>query len=518
MDPSTVWVVGGLVVFSIYKLARIGRRERTLPNGPPTVPLLGNLNIFPNSRLYVKFTEWARIYGGIYSLKIGHQTAIVLTDMDVIKELMEKRSQSTAGRPPFYVGHLVTDGMNIGLSGYTESWRMQRRLAHEILSPSSCAKHVPIQQAESKQLIRDIMTNPKDFFNHTNRYSFSVILSVLFGKRAPRHDAQDVTSFHTMERLWHGILSPGATPPIDLLPILKYVPRIFAPWKIQCDKIRDIQQRFYFGLQHEAQTRLAQGNENGSFMEQVLGLQKKVGLNDRQVGYLGGSMIEGGAGTTSAWIKVLVMALAAYPDAQKKAHDELDRVVGSGRMPTLEDLPHLPYVQAIIKEVHRWRPITPLAVPHATIEEIRFKDYCIPSGTTIFMNTWGISHDPERYERPEDFWPDRWMLHEYGTRSGAHYFEANPTWFGSGRRACPGIHLANHSLAINTMNLLWAFGFSLAIDEHTKEPVPIDVNDFDEGFEMSPNPFKCSVTLRSKALADTVENEFAAAREDSEYQ
>ena len=49
-----------------------------------------------------------------------------------------------------------------------------------------------------------------------------------------------------------------------------------------------------------------------------------------------------------------------YPGVQKKAQDELDIVTGRERLPTFEDRPRLPFVDAVCKEVLRWRPVTPL--------------------------------------------------------------------------------------------------------------------------------------------------------------
>ncbi|QRV95391.1 cytochrome P450 family protein [Ceratobasidium sp. AG-Ba] len=186
--------------------------------------------------------------------------------------------------------------------------------------------------------------------------------------------------------------------------------------------------------------------------------------------------------------------------------------VGNTRKPVLEDLPRLPYVQAIIKEVHRWRPTVPMAPPHASLEEINYAGYRIPAGTTIFTNTWGMSHDPDIYDRPESFWPDRWIRHEFGLKAEAEDLKTTPTWFGMGRRVCPGIHLANNSPAINALNLLWAFEFSPELDEHTGEPVKVDVDDFEEGFALAPKPFKCNISPRSSCHAEIIEQEFSAAR------
>jgi cytochrome P450 len=66
-------------------------------------------------------------------------------------------------------------------------------------------------------------------------------------------------------------------------------------------------------------------------------------------------LIEGGSDTISAFLQSLILALTAYPDAQKKAHDEMDRVVGEHRMPTLDDLEEMPYIRAMILEVRLLR-------------------------------------------------------------------------------------------------------------------------------------------------------------------
>ncbi|KAG8712749.1 hypothetical protein FRC08_014133 [Ceratobasidium sp. 394] len=223
-------------------------------------------------------------------------------------------------------------------------------------------------------------------------------------------------------------------------------------------------------------------------------------------------MLEAGGETTASWLRILFLALVEFPEAQKNAQAELDRVVGHDRMPVLEDLPHLPYVQAIIKECHRWRPVGPLAIPHATIEDINYSGFHIPAGTTIFINTWGMCHDPDIYERPEDFWPDRWIRHEFGTKPGVDNPDLrNPTWFGSGRRSCPGVHLAKNALAINTMNLLWAFSFEPEIDQQSGIARAVDTSNFMEGLALCPKPFGCTIKPRSLHHAEVIEQEFTAA-------
>jgi hypothetical protein len=66
-----------------------------------------------------------------------------------------------------------------------------------------------------------------------------------------------------------GTLTIGALPPVELLPFLKYIPAPLAPWKTRCANVRRLQRKLYFGLLRETEERLAQGRENGCFMEQV---------------------------------------------------------------------------------------------------------------------------------------------------------------------------------------------------------------------------------------------------------
>ena len=159
---------------------------------------------------------------------------------------------------------------------------------------------------------------------------------------------------------------------------------MFAKWKTVCREVRDLQRALYFGLLEETEKRTT---ENGCFMETILKRADEWGLDREMVGYvqisyeirsclskyncryLGGALIEGGSDTTSSFTNAMVLAVTAFPDAQRKAQEELDRVVGSDRAPEWEDLQDLPYIRALLKEVHRFRPVAPL-IPRAATADL----------------------------------------------------------------------------------------------------------------------------------------------------
>ena len=99
-------------------------------------------------------------------------------------------------------------------------------------------------------------------------------------------------------------------------------------------------------------------------------------------------MIEAGSDTTAAFLQSFILLLVAHPEVQAKAQREIDEVVGTDRMPTLNDFAKLPYLRAVVSEVrpldwiilevvaniaaqtHRFRPVAPLTVPHAATADI----------------------------------------------------------------------------------------------------------------------------------------------------
>ncbi|KAJ7640502.1 cytochrome P450 [Mycena polygramma] len=499
---------GLLFLVAAVLLRRVGSRERGLPPGPPTVPILGNIHIFPTEYPHYKLTEWARTYGGMYSLKLASATAIVVTDAAAVRELMDRRSGSTADRPPMHRAERTTGGLHLAFMRYNKNWTTLRRAAHTILNPQASTRHLPIQQAEATQLLHELVCSPQDFFTHIQRYTGSVILSVLYGKRAPQSGASALLELFNLFREWIPLLQPGAMPPVDILPILDWIP---AKWQRDCSRVRTLQRALYIGLLDETQARVQRGQENGSYMEEVLARQHELGMDREMMIYLGGALVEGGSETTAAYLHSLILALVAYPDAQRKAHDEIDRVVGEDRMPTLDDIEQMPFIRAMILETHRFRPVTPLLIPHATSKQEEYRGYIIPKGATIMVNLWGIFHDPELYDKPEEFIPERYLLTEYGTKPGVDGSSIKHNLpFGVGRRSCPGIHLAQNSIKLNVMNLLWAFNFNAGIDSEGNTIKP-DIFAYHQGLAVGPRPFQCRIRPRTGEKAAIIKHEFLEA-------
>jgi cytochrome P450 len=127
-------------------------------------------------------------------------------------------------------------------------------------------------------------------------------------------------------------------------------------------------------------------------------------------------------------------------------------------MPTWDDEASLPYVRAILKEVHRWAPIGSLGVPHATTKDDLYQGKQIPAGTVVFPNLTVLSRHPERYENADIFDPDRFLGDDLDASSSAldpDYKKRDHFHYGFGRRLCQGIFVAEASLYIVVARVLW---------------------------------------------------------------
>jgi len=108
-----------------------------------------------------------------------------------------------------------------------------------------------------------------------------------------------------------------------------------------------------------------------------------------------------------------ILAMVLYPDVMRRAHEELDAVVGQDRIPEFSDKPFLPYVCAIVKEVLRWHPVAPQAFAHRLMTDDVYEGMFLPAGSIVLGNVWAILHDEEVYKDPETFNPDRFLIDGY---------------------------------------------------------------------------------------------------------
>ncbi|UPX15940.1 uncharacterized protein EKO05_0006370 [Ascochyta rabiei] len=503
-----------LVFVRLYRYSKLSARPAGYPPGPKTAPFIGNLHQLPVSRPELKFTEYARQFGALTGLKLGRQNLVVLNTWEAVRDLIEQKGSIYSSRPSIPVCDIVVpNGENPALSVYGDQWRGQRKRLVEFLGGDRTDKMKPVQDAESTQMIYDMMHQPEDFERHVDRSFGATILATVFGRRGKTMEpGGKLDSFFKVEAQWAASLGATSYPPLNSFPFLANVPDYLTPWKGWKDRallIRNEQERVYGTLLSETRERLTEGKGKDCFLATVLKTQVKERYTDKHLSHLSGVLLEGGAETSASSIMIFIMAMAAYPDVLAKAQEEVDGICGTSRMPNKDDIDNLSYIRSCMLEVLRHRPIIPLGVPHNTTATDTYGDYTIPTNTDIIINAWRINHDESFYDEPATFNPDRYMQDEYGRGASVRSQDIkgrrmNYT-FGAGRRVCPGQKFAENSMRIHFAKLVWAFDI-----KRTGSLPSHDWNGWTDGLVIRPKNLKVKFELRS-GRKETIEHAWSEA-------
>ncbi|KAJ0423302.1 cytochrome P450 [Aspergillus carlsbadensis] len=503
----------------IARLLLIGRRPKNYPPGPPTLPLLGNIHQMPTRDAHLQFEKWAREYGPVYSLMLGTQCLIVLSSDEAVKELLDRRSGIYSDRQEMYIGQvLCSGGLRLLMMGYGPTWRMFRKMVHGLLNVVTSKNYVPYQMLENKQMLYELLTQPDDFLKHIRRYSNALTTTMVFGWRTPTYEDQKMKQLFDGFSEFAAINQTGAAAFIDFFPFLRKLPAFLLPTQNKARELHTHEKALYKGHWLKAKEDIRNNNIKPCFCIGMYEAQKRDGFSDDQASYISGTLLEAGSDTTSSTLYAFVQAMLLFPDVQRKAQEEIERVVGPDRLPVMDDLPNLQYIRACMKESLRWMPTTILgAVPHAVTQDDEYMGYFIPKGAGVMNNVWGIHMDPKRHANPREFNPDRYKDDKQSLGDAAANPDASKRdafTFGAGRRICPGIHVAERSLFLGMSRILWAFEIRPARDANGEEIIP-DMDRLTQGFVCMPEEFPARITPRSKGRAEMVRREWEAAEKEN---
>ncbi|KAG2072915.1 cytochrome P450 [Suillus decipiens] len=449
-------------------------RRLPLPPGPPGHWLLGNA--MPKSYAPFQFAKWTEQYGPVFSLRQGHRIFVVIGRHQAAVDIMEKEGANLADRPhSIAVQETLSGGMRIVTENSGDRLRRMRRVLHAGLQPKVAETYEPIQTRHAKNLILDMLNDPKNHQGHAMRYAASVVMSFTYGKTTPTSytDPEVVSVSQSLARFGKA-MRPGAYL-VDTYPILRFIPGYLSQLKAWHRE----ELALFDGQLDVVRKQMSEGTAEPSFARFILEHQKQYQLEEKELGYIAGTMFGAGSDTSASAITIMMMAATLHTDAQARVQEELDNVIGRTRLPAFEDQEMLPQVTAFILESMRWRPVSFGGFAHRATKDIVWNNYLIPAGATVIGNHWAIANDPEVFPEPHKFNPQRWIDDAGRIRHDLRFFS-----FGFGRRVCPGQHVANRSIFINTALILWAFRLS------ENPAAKIDTLDFSDTAAVHAAPFE----------------------------
>ncbi|CAK1545867.1 unnamed protein product [Leptosia nina] len=170
------------------------------------------------------------------------------------------------------------------------------------------------------------------------------------------------------------------------------------------------------------------------------------------------------ASGTEQVLTMLIETMLLHPEVQDKIHEEIDRVVGRDRLPSLDDRDKLPYTEACLREIMRYDTLVPLGVAHRSLKDTKLDGYSIPENTSVSVNLMSINLDEKIWGDPQNFRPERFIV---DGKLQVSLDKSLP--FGAGRRLCAGETFARQGMFLALAMFMQAFSVSTADGKPLKE-------------------------------------------------
>ncbi|VDB85723.1 unnamed protein product [Peniophora sp. CBMAI 1063] len=398
------------------------------------------------------YNALSKRHGPMFSFNLMGTPVLVLNSATLGWKILEKRGDSYSSRPRLVTAHEVLSGSLRGLSSpYNEHWKRWRKVQHDGMNSRQALLYRDLQSLEATILVRDLALDSSQYQEKTLRFAASVVLNISYGRRVS--SIKDPAVAYQLES---GKAFSRATIPgkyvVDSFPILLLLPRALQWFRKEFDALFAKDLQFYRSMVQDVREKMAAGTHKESMTVRAL---ENRGLTEDERAYFVSAPFGAGLHTTAGSIEYAILAALLHPESTRIAQRELDDIVGRDRLPTFSDMASLPYVSAWIKEVQRWRPIAPLAVPHAVTRDDDLEEYRIPRDTIVYANIYTMMQDPDLFPDPDSFRPERFLSVDDQTLDPRLREFTLP--FGFGRRICPGMYVALQSIFIVVARILWAF-------------------------------------------------------------
>ncbi|KAF8881025.1 cytochrome P450 [Gymnopilus junonius] len=417
---------------------------------------------FPFLTRYPELTldYWAKKYGSLYSLWLG---------INSLKEMYLKSQVVFAGR-------------GITATPYNDRWCVDYHQMTTLFNDSDHLAQQPAVEGYTHVLDYEALVLVQDLYRHGNAGLLPI-------NPQPSAGRCSLNISLRLSREFMNCTGPVSNL-IDFVPFLQKIPSYM---KARGQKLHADLVETYGGMIHEIDERLKRHEHvPDCLVKTLLQSREEEELDHLDMSILCSAFMIGGVETTASIMQWFSALIPAYPEIQARAHEELDRVVGRDRLPTVDDEKNMPYIHAIIKEVERCHNPFWLGTPHVNTHDFTYRGQFIPKDTVLILNTYTMHHDPQRHPDPHRFNPERYL--EDSTLSSESANLSNPLerdhWmFGVGRRICPGMWVAEREVWLVISRMLWAF----RTEEIPGEP--IDLKEYDGLSGRSPVPFRIKLFL-----------------------
>ncbi|KAF8689621.1 hypothetical protein HU200_041735 [Digitaria exilis] len=466
--PATVFLLG-IATTGLHR--RSTGATNNAPPGPPAVPVFGNWLQVGNDLNHRFLARLSARYGPVFRLRLGVRNLVVVSDPRLASEVLHTQGVEFGSRPRNVVFDIFTaNGADMVFTEYGDHWRRMRRvMTLPFFTARVVQQYRAMWEAEMDAVVADIAAGDVSAVAQTSGFVvrrrlqlmlYNIMYRMMFDARFESVDDPmfvEATKFNSeRSRLAQSFdYNYG-----DFIPILRPFLRGYL------DKCRDLQSRrlAFFNNNYVEKRRKVMDTPGDNkdklrcAIDHILQAEKNGEITPENVIYIVENINVAAIETTLWSIEWALAEVVNHPAVQRKVRDEIRDVIGDDEPITESNIHKLPYLQAVIKETLRLHSPIPLLVPHMNLEEAKLGGYTIPKGSKVVVNAWWLANNPELWEKPEEFRPERFMGEEKAvdaTVGGKVDFRFLP--FGVDRRSCPGIILALPILALIVGKLVRSF-------------------------------------------------------------
>jgi len=477
LDPTSVLIFTATLLTGSY-LNGVYQRHKNLPPGPLTFPFLGNMPQIvmgrrKHKRNYDVFQELRQQYGDLFRISMGSKPMVFIFGPKYIKEVLVEKGQ-------YFINRSQTE-LAVKLSGqkgiiFTNGhpWKEMRRFTLMTMRDFGLGKKSLESrvQDEVKIMIEEFASQKGAFFPkrmYLNAISNN-ICALVFGQRYEYTDPEFQKVLDVLDYLSQ---NAGAEMPENFLPFLTHVPGY--PSKVRQLVKNNLVMRAFILSKLEEHRQTFDKEDIRDFMDLYIDIEVNGSTNDvlteENMFRTIMDFFSAGTETTATTMTWITLYICRAPHVLKKCQEEIDRVVGQGRMVNLQDKPDMPYMMAAIQEAQRIASVVPCSLPRETTADVRVGEHVLPKGTMIMPYTASVHWDPEVFPDPMEYKPERW-IDDKGQLKRMDFFMP----FSQGPRSCLGEPLARMQLFLFLANLCQAMDITIHPD-HTE----IDMDGYQQG-------------------------------------
>ncbi|EOX92082.1 Cytochrome P450, family 71, subfamily B, polypeptide 34, putative isoform 3 [Theobroma cacao] len=433
-----------------------------LPPSPPKLPIIGNLHLlgnFPHRSL----EKLSKKHGPVMLLQLGRIPTVIVSSAKTAKQVLKTHDIDCCTRPASPGPNRFSyNGLDVVFASYGDYWKEMRKcFVSELLSMRRGRSFADAREAEVDKLITSLsQASPKPFNLDEKIFALAdgIIGTVAFGKIYGKDEFQNQVFQNVLGEAMNMLASFSAE---DFFPRIGRFIDALTGFHARLEKSFYELDAFLQMVLDQHLDPARPRPEHEDLVDFLIRLFKDQSstfkVRENNVKAMLFDTFVGGIVTTSVTILWAMSELIKNPRVMNKVQAEIRNCIGRKAKVEGEDVAKLKYLKMVVKETFRLHPPLTMLLPREAMRHFKIGDYDILPKTRILVNVWAIGRDPNNWENPDEFYPERFEENDIDFKGSD--FDLLP--FGAGRRICPGLAMGATNVEFTLANLLHCFDWEL---------------------------------------------------------